>query len=157
MRVLTAAERLGLLRDGFEGVQASWSEGGGGGGSGGFEGPGETRGTTTLIDLVKTRLLTFWEILVRVTTSLFLKGMFWRDPPEARRAAFLDLELLRPCVTTMDHGGGEICGELGRGESWWGEKGRTNVAVIIRDNGDDREAACQSMRTPRRNTTDLGR
>ena len=60
-------------RVGFEGVGgASWSEGNRGDGSNGFDG---AMGTTTLVDLVRRRFLTFWETSVQVIISPLLKGI----------------------------------------------------------------------------------
>ena len=90
-------------------------------------------GTTTLVDLVTTRPLAFREMSVRVTTSSFLKGMFWRISTETRLAVFLDLVVLRPCETTMGQDDGSIC------EGWGGtnrrreKRGGTRMAVIIRE------------------------
>ena len=107
---LTAAERLGPLRvclGRAEGV--FWSEGDGGDESNCLDAPEETTGTTSLVDLVKTRFLTFRETSVRVTTSLLLKGMFWRIPTDTRRPAFLDfLSSLRDCIATTGCYGSEI-------------------------------------------------
>lgn len=76
-------------------------------------------GTTTLVDLVKTRVLTFRTTSIRVTTSFLLKGMFSRIPTDTRRAAFLDLlaglSRLRFCADSMDRGHTAGCKVVGRG------------------------------------------
>ena len=90
-------------------------------------------GTTTLVDLVTTRPLAFWEMSVRVTTSFFLKGIFWRILTETWLAVFLDLVVLGPCETTMGQDNGSIC-EGGGLTSRCGEKrGGMRIAVIIRE------------------------
>ena len=89
-------------------------EDGGGRRSDGVEG---VIGTTTLVDLVNTRALTFPTTSIRVTTSFLLKGMFPRIPTDT----FLDLAVpsdLRPRPETMDHSDERYvagCSIVGRG------------------------------------------